>query len=453
MPRTTIFFLHALGMSGREWQAVSHALSKKYECVPLDFPGFGDNAPMGACSVDDLVVWTVAQIEARAPTSWAVVGHSMGGKIASLIAARSQSGEAGLAGCVGLVLVAASPPAPEPMDDDRRQRMIDWFRSGSIRQENAAEFLRANTFHALPEERKAVALEDLRRTNASAWIGWLEDGSREDRSSDVGRLLVPALIVAGADDGDLGESAQRELNAPHCPKAGDVVVIGDCAHLIPLERPDALAKLLETAVDRWSRIGLPEDMVRLLNSDRVSKDERARLLARHHGPETTLCLDARERETLRAVTIQVLGPDVDAVDIAHRVEAALATRQGDGWRFADLPEDLHAWPLALQTLNRLAPGFATMGAPAQAQILHAIASGTVDAPADTPLSAQQMQHWFEDARAALAHLWASLPRTWAEIGYDGFAIHGPDSVLQGYVKTGANDIEPWQLCSRPHRGK
>jgi hypothetical protein len=42
----------------------------------------------------------------------------------------------------------------------------------------------------------------------------------------------------------------------------------------------------------------------------------------------------------------------------------------------------------------------------------------------------------------------ALPRTMARIGYDGFAVGGDDQRKQGYVRTGADDPEPWQLSAR-----
>jgi len=447
MSRPVIFFLHALGMSGREWSTVSALLPPDVEGVPLDLPGYGSHAGWGARSLEQLVDWTVDQIKARPARSWAIAGHSMGGKIATLVAARSLRGEAGLSGCLGVILVAASPPSPEPMDEERRQRMIGWFKDGPPRREDAEAFLEANIAGGLDSSSRELALDDIQRTSPAAWIDWLRTGSREDRSADVGELRVPAVIVAGAEDGDLGEAAQRRLNLPHFPKAGDVRVLAGCAHLIPLEQPQALADLVRQAMVRWTARRLPDAMVALLDADRVSVDERARLLARHHGPAPASLLSAGERATLQALVNQVLGADVDAVDMANRVEAALVDRQGDGWRFAELPDDLEAWPRALRTVEQWFPRFALRGADAQAEALREIADGAPrePSPSSDGLTVAQMQRWSEDLRADLARTWASLPRTWSEMGYDGFALGNADGTLRGYLVTGANEVEPWQL--------
>lgn len=50
-------------------------------------------------------------------------------------------------------------------------------------------------------------------------------------------MHVPALIIAGSEDGDLGEAAQTALNAPHYHDAR-IAVMADAAHLIPYEQPE-----------------------------------------------------------------------------------------------------------------------------------------------------------------------------------------------------------------------
>ena len=43
-----------------------------------------------------------------------------------------------------------------------------------------------------------------------------------------------------------------------------------------------------------------------------------------------------------------------------------------------------------------------------------------------------------------ARLWMSLPSTWAQIGYDGFATGG-EGWFQGYDQTVADHTELWRL--------
>jgi len=234
MPLPTLIFLHALGMSAASWALVRERLGN-VPTVALDLPGFGANSAGGTGDVAAMVA-AVRPVVAEAGRC-VLVGHSMGGKIATILAA--ETGDA----VAGVVLVAASPPAPEPMDEARRARMIGWFADGGIAAADAAAFVDANCAAPLPQALRDRAIADVVRSDRAAWTGWLARGSREDWRARVGTLAMPALIVAGAEDGDLDEAAQRRLNLPHYP-AGRVEVVAEAAHLIPLEQPDRLAALI-----------------------------------------------------------------------------------------------------------------------------------------------------------------------------------------------------------------
>ncbi|MDJ0275696.1 alpha/beta hydrolase [Sphingomonas sp. 2R-10] len=240
MSHPTLIFLHALGMSGAEWRLVRESLDGFASIAP-DLPGFGAAADAGyrdVAAMADAVEGVV-----RGAGRCVLVGQSMGGKVASVLAARG----GGMSGIAGVVLVAASPPSPEPIEDMRRREMLGWATPGPIGTGAAAAFVDGNCARPLPAPLRHAAMADVRRSNPAAWRGWLEAGSREDWREAVGVVQLPALIVAGREDGDLGEAAQRKLNLPHYPDA-QVRVIADAAHLIPLEQPGRLATLIRAFV-------------------------------------------------------------------------------------------------------------------------------------------------------------------------------------------------------------
>jgi len=443
MTRPTLIFLHALGASAREWDAVMAALGDVPR-LALDLPGFGTQAVAGYRDVADMVDGLADEIRACALSSWVLVGHSMGGKLATLLAARAQAGEAGLSGLAGIVLVAASPPCPEPMAEARRAEMIGWWATGTIAERDARTFVDANIAAPLPPAMDAQMIADVRRSNGQAWRGWLQRGSLEDWSDTAGRIALPALIVAGAEDGDLGEDAQRRLNLPHFPGARMETVPG-AAHLIPYEQPARLAALIAAHCDTLAAPRLPDDFARLLGSDRVGARTRAAMLARMQPPAPAGLWTPAQRATVAALVARILPVDHDPADLAHRIEATLADGKGDGWRFADLPADRDAWGRGLATLDAWTGGFPALAPAAQDAWLDRIAQGD-EAGDDDPalLSPRQMLLWFEDVRAETVRCWVSLPATMARIGYDGFATGGDGPRKQGYVRTAADELEPWQ---------
>jgi pimeloyl-ACP methyl ester carboxylesterase len=242
-----LVLLHFLGGSAREWREVTRRLGEGVRPLPLDLPGFGAAAEEAGYSVvamaDRLAATIAAQSHGNPPGRWVLVGHSMGAKLAAVLARRSLDGEAGLEGLAGLVLMAGSPPSPEPMAETRRAEMLGWFQGPpEERQAQAARFIDNNVVALTPEAR-GLAIEDVLRANPAAWRHWLESGSREDWGRRVGILPCPALILAGGEDADLGPAAQRRLMAPHFP-ASRVEVLSGLRHLLPLEGPERVAALM-----------------------------------------------------------------------------------------------------------------------------------------------------------------------------------------------------------------
>ncbi|ONG54043.1 alpha/beta hydrolase [Pseudoroseomonas deserti] len=451
MAQPTLVFLHSLGASAGEWSLVCAALPE-WSCITLDLPGFGDRKEAGHADVAILADGLADEIRRRRLTACLLVGHSMGGKIATIVASRAAAGEAGLAGILGVVLVAASPPAPEPMEEARRAEMIGWFARGAPTPAEAAAFVDANTARPLPPMLRDRAIGDVRRSSREAWLGWLERGSREDWRDAVGRIAMPALILAGAEDGDLGKAAQRRLNLPHYPQ-GEVRVVEGAAHMIPYEQPGPLAALIASFAAAAAAAMLPAGFAALLGSDRVSRRTRAAMLARSRpvpavGQDSAAAWTPPQRAVVAALLAQVLPNCAGDADLLRRFEREIGEGAGDGWRFAELPPDGEAWRRGIATLDALAGGFAGLDRHAQAAWLQRIAAGEAGAAEGAdPLSPAQMRLWFEDVRATMARLWVSLPATMAMIGYDGFAVGGDGRRKQGYALTGADQPEAWQVMA------
>lgn len=446
MTPATFVFLHALGSSGREWDAVRRHLGDA-PCIALDLPGFGERADQGYTDVAAMADDLADEIRRRQLTACILVGHSMGGKIATIVASRAATGEAGLAGVVGVVLVAASPPCPEPIEEDRRAQMIGWVANGPVGQADAETFVDANTAQPLSGETRDRAVADVRRSSREAWLGWLERGSLEDWSDAVGSITIPALIVAGAEDGDLGAEAQARLNRPHYAHA-DLRVVDGAAHLIPYEQPEALAGLIADHAAAVARSILPEHFVEILGSERVSRRTRTAMLARTRPvPDDASGWSTEQRAIVAALVAHVLPDHDDRLDLARRIEAAILGGEGDGWRFATLPADAEAWARGLATLDTLSGGFAALDRARQAEWLERIAMGDAEAPENADgLSGEQMTLWFQDVRAEMVRQWTALPSTMAAIGYDGFAVGGDGPRKQGYSRTAADDVEAWQAA-------
>ena len=232
-----LLLLHYFGGSGRSWDALAARLGPARRCVAPDMRGFGANHLGGPYAVGDYADDAAALATGLEP--FLLVGHSMGGKVAVALAARRPPGLA------GVVLVAPSPPCPEPMTDDARASLRASFGG----QEGAAQTARAISAKAAagPAFDPAVferVVADHMRADRPAWDAWLDTGSREDVTALAGQVSVPVLVVAGVDDAALGSDVQRRLTLPRLPSARMETVPGS-RHLVPLDQPGALARLIE----------------------------------------------------------------------------------------------------------------------------------------------------------------------------------------------------------------
>lgn len=440
----TAFCLHALGSSSEEFAALRARLSGTLDLVGIDLPGFGSSSAATGTTVEEMAVLVERAIGTSGATEWALVGHSMGGKVASVVAGRTMSGANGLFGLRAVVLLAASPLSPEPMDEERRASMLAWAADHEIGPDEAAEFVDANTADRLAPEPYAMAVHDVQRADPGAWTAWLNRGSREDWSDTVAPSPVPALVLAGAEDGDLGPDAQRELNLPHWPR-GEFDVVPGAAHLLPWEQPDAVADRIRSFWERRVDHGpvVPTASARVIASPRVSAKNRGVLAARALPDDPAAeprALSVAQLDTLRAVArVVVPQPAERQIDLALRVDAQLADGLGDGWRVDGLPTDPDAYRAAL---DALAPE-AAVSDEHLADVLDAVDDGTHE-PADSILDAGQLRAWFEDAGVDLVKQWLAHPATMAAIDYDGFANGGDGVRKQGFQLLGADQREAWE---------
>lgn len=226
--------MHFLGGSHRTWSPTLPYLDRTHLCAALDTPGFGDAAQVEGYSVEAMADHVDRSIRELGLTDCVLVGHSMTGKVAVVLASRHP------AYLRGLVLVAPSPPGPQPMTDSERdeQRAYDKSRPA------AEAFVDDSSAVRLPDHLREIAIADAEHVNLAAWRAWVDHGSREDWSSRLGTMNYPVLLICGGADQQVpGPDEQRATTLEAFPHS-QLEVIPEAGHLMPLQTPQALAKLM-----------------------------------------------------------------------------------------------------------------------------------------------------------------------------------------------------------------
>ncbi|MFS0733130.1 alpha/beta hydrolase [Microbacterium sp. 1P10UB] len=440
-PACTVFFLPGLGLDAAAALPLIAELDARFRVIGIDLPGQGgsEDAPDG--SVDAQVDAAVAVIERDADGGpWLLCAHSMGGKIAARIAQRVRDGEVAAFGLMGLVLLAPSPPRPEPLPDEKRVEMLSWVADGPISEDDARTFVQDNVGASLPEVWERDVVDTVRTMSPVAWRRWLEQGSKEDLAASIGVLDLPCVVLGGDADELLGASAQPTLLADVYPRARFVTLPG-AGHLLSYERPEAVAAAISEIWEgiEEQRAPVPAEWGRLIASPRTTPRVRSTLARRAlaDAPDyEPRALTRTQLDLLRSIADRLVPqPDSGRVDIAARVDAELAAGGGDGWRPTDALSDDEAYR---QGLDDLAASWDEDPDAALEAVLagEGVAGGAGDG--------ESLRRWFQDVRVDLTREWLIHPASLARIGYDGFATGAEDVAFAGYRTLKAGVRDDWE---------
>ena len=233
--------LHGVGNYGRSWDAFAGAVAGRLRLVAPDARGHGDSArPDDGYGAADFVADAVAVLDAYAIDRALVVGHSMGGYHATVLAATHPERVR------GLVIVDAGPESlPEGAE---RARRLSLGRPASFADRAEAEaYLR----------RTSPGYDDSVYENRLRWL-FRDDGGRlawrssahalarifagsPDRAGSWARaasIAVPTLVVRGTRSPVLGAKTAGRLVAA-IPDARLLEL--EAGHNVALDRPRQLA--------------------------------------------------------------------------------------------------------------------------------------------------------------------------------------------------------------------
>lgn len=235
--RPPVVLLHGFLGRGADWDGVREHLPASWIVRAPDLPGHGaraDERPEDA-TMDAEAARLAATVDG--PVDW--VGYSLGGRLALHLAVRHPEVVR------RLVLVSASPGLQSAADRAAR-RALDADRAAAIRADLPAfvdRWYRMSLF-GLPEPlRERLTADRIAHNDAEGLAASLEGmgtGAQPSHWGALDGISAPTLAVAGARDAKFVALARAMAAAP----AVRAAVVPDAAHLLPAERPAALARLL-----------------------------------------------------------------------------------------------------------------------------------------------------------------------------------------------------------------
>jgi pimeloyl-ACP methyl ester carboxylesterase len=232
-----LVFLHYWGGSSRTWRHVTQALAPAFRTIAVDHRGWGrSDKPPAGYTLMNLADDAERLIESLALDRYILVGHSMGGKVAQLMASRHP------AGLAGLVLVAPSPPSPMGVPLEVRQGMVHAYDSRDSIIATVQQVL-AGTPLAADDLEQVV--EDSLQGAPAARSAWPLEASQEDITVQAALIRAPTLVISGEEDRVDPPAVLRQELMPRIPQA-TLHILPKIGHLSPLEAPGDLADLIRS---------------------------------------------------------------------------------------------------------------------------------------------------------------------------------------------------------------
>jgi pimeloyl-ACP methyl ester carboxylesterase len=201
----------------------------------------------GPFHLEQLADDTLTLVATLGLNDFVLVGHSMGGKTAQLVAAHRPTG------LRAVVLVAPAPPAPVAMTPDLRESLAHAYDNPAT---VGAALDSVLTHRKLPADlRQQVIGDSLASSGRAARQAWPRDGLVADISTRVGAIDVPVLVLAGDHDQVDPPQVLADHLLPHIPDA-ELVVLAGTGHLSPLEVPDQIAACITEFITRLPPVSL-----------------------------------------------------------------------------------------------------------------------------------------------------------------------------------------------------
>lgn len=239
----TVVLLHGFTGSAQSWGGLTDRMvAAGWRVIAPDLPGHGDTGGSQdpeRCRIERAAADVIALCDALTTGPIALLGYSMGGRLALYTAlAYPQRIRA-------LILESASPGLADA-DERAARRAADEALAQRIERDGIAAFV--DDWESLPlfaglkrlpaDTRSRLRAERLRRDpgGLAASLRGMGTGVQPAVWSRLGELVIPTLVIAGADDAKYVDIARRMGAAI---ATAEVAIIPDAGHVVHEEQPDA----------------------------------------------------------------------------------------------------------------------------------------------------------------------------------------------------------------------
>ena len=249
-PRAAVF-LHGLGGSRHDWDDALAKLGGSVEAVALDLPGAGDaEKPADGYDPASLARWLLDELRRRGLEKPALVGHSLGARVAGELAATAPQRVA------SLVLVSPLGAASYSLVEKlkwkamSRRSILSSVPEAQMRSATGYGFARSGKGKSGFVERALASRTGKEAAAVARAVEKSVDGvlGAHPLAERLKGTPMPLLLVAGAEDPLAPPSRTRAILAAR-PDA-QVVELPGIGHYPMLEDPAGFAKIVRAFLER-----------------------------------------------------------------------------------------------------------------------------------------------------------------------------------------------------------
>jgi esterase len=237
-----VVILHGLFGAGRNWGGIAHRLAGRYRVIAFDLRNHGASGWTDAMSYSDMAADLQAAMLARGHRRYALIGHSMGGKVAMVAALQDP------AAIERLVVVDVAPVAYPIPYRDHVQAMLGLDLAATTRRSEADAALGAAI--ADPAERnfllQSLVFEDGKprwQLNLRALDAAMPTLASFPELPPGLHYAGPALFIAGGRSPYLRPQHEAAVRALF--PAARFARIDDAGHWLHVEKAEAFLALVE----------------------------------------------------------------------------------------------------------------------------------------------------------------------------------------------------------------
>ncbi len=261
-----VFCIHANGYLAAMWHPIARELTAQARVVGVDLPGHGDSEPVADYRWDHLSEYVAGVLRALELGPALLVGHSIGGTLSAICAARHPELVRAMALADAVVLPEPFYQHPESMPSDfygtsRRRRA--WPSREAMRESLASKatyarwrpemldlFVAEGTREAEDgpdadaRSGQAVTLKCAPETEAEVYRNTLTYNCWPE----MARADVPAIVLRGLSSEGLASLTALELPG-RLPRAEDRP-LAEASHLLPMEYPEEVVRAVRELLRR-----------------------------------------------------------------------------------------------------------------------------------------------------------------------------------------------------------